>query len=234
MRSVLLTVGCLCLAGAAAHAAETGRRATIHLRTGDTLDCVVQAYADGVFQVEASGRPRTVKIVDVAKVTFGEAVGEHVRRLPEPPTTPPASASDRDREQREQRKKQFLAIIKLARLRGLVFALGGLTDRFRDTELLAKTEVGLKMLLTERRPKGQLDRNLKLSLAVILIASKRARPADHLLAALRKDYPEDPVLKELTPVELRLMIQRHKERGRGRPAFRRPRPGPGFRPRPGD
>lgn len=172
--------------------------------------CVILGYADGEFQAEEAGKKVTIKIADVRSVVFGEAVGDFVRNPFDPPKLEePAARPTRPIEQ----------VIASLDMPQTVALLGRWTGRFHDNRRIERTEAGLERMLAEHAEKGYLNRNLQLGLVALKLARGDARPAEDLLAALKKDYPDDAVLQKARLSDLGRLIERAK---RPRARFRRP------------
>ena len=227
MRTIWTGLVLLCLAAVPVLAAEPGREAEIHLRTGTVLKCVILGYADGKFQVEESGVARSVPIDGVEKVVFGGAVGEHVRGPLDPPrfhepTTTPAAARPEGEPGRPLHEQ-----IRSLRPNQLIQHLWLVTGRFQDAKLLSATEAEVQKRLDANHEKGDADRNNRLALAIIEVAQKNLPGAKDILDQLRRDYPDDLVLRRLTPPVLAATVERWRSFD---PAKLPRRGGPGLHP----
>ena len=235
MKVISLVPVVLWLVTVPAPAAEPGRQAEIHLRDGTVVRCVVLGYAEDEFRIEESGEEYSVPIGTVAKVVFGKAVGEFVRNPFEPPKPDEPTTAPASRKPREALRRTLEKLIASLDLRGLVVRLGRWTGRFNDPDLLRRTQAGIKRVLADRPQKGDLDKNLKLALAILTVAQNEMRPAKDILDDLKKDYPDDRVIQDLKPVGLRWAIERVRNprrpgrrrsppRGKERPDPERPPP----------
>jgi hypothetical protein len=181
MRTQALGVLLCGLAAAAAAAAEAppGRRARIHMQDGNVLTCLVRGCADGKLDCLVAGRPQPIELAAVAKVEFGEAVGDQVRRSepPEPPgddgldlptpTTGPGSARAQEFFEHLGRVRTFCATADERKLLDLV---GYNTARFENRLALGMLQALVKNGLAKVPRKGTVERNLKLMLAMVKAA----------------------------------------------------------------
>ncbi len=228
-KAILTFSAILYLAATSVLAAETGREAEIVFRDGRVIKCIVMGYAAGSFQIEEPGSlPRSVPITEIAMVKFGEAAGESVRGPLDPPrsepTTSPATAAPE-----EEPKRPLDEELKLLNQPQLMGRLWVVTGRFRDHELLKVAEAELRRRIKTAAEtardgvtKGVADRNNRLALAIIKAAQNDLPAAAEMIHELKRDYPDDIVIRKLTPPALAKSIKRWRTFEPARPLKREP------------
>jgi len=231
MRAMGVLSAAFCLVAVSAFSAEApsqpaaGRKAEILLKKDDrSLEGVLLGFKDGKFLFELeSGQRGTVSISRVKKVTFGKAVGEFVRDPFEPAKATDPSDKPKKLSPEEKVKDAYKRILGSLNLIQLTRLLHHWTGRFEDPTRMQWVSAGMKGLLKETK-KGDLEKNLRLGLAVLKIVQKDVPAAKDLLAALKRDYPDDLVLQRQSVLSLMIHVARAN-----RPP-RRLKPGPGVRP----
>ena len=221
--AAILLAGC-----AAAFGAAAGREADVHLRNGRVTRCVVLGYANGKLRVEVAGRARALDLAQVDQVVFGDAVADKTAGKDDTPSrggpTPPKDDKKgppglEDLDDREKdllaRKRRVEHFLETADQRRLMDALGHATGRFKSRLLLKRAEGLMRLVLHSRPKKGPLDRNGRLSLAILKAALTQDLPvgprlrdqaADSILNGLKRDYPQDTEIAHLTTARLRELI----------------------------
>ncbi len=206
---IFIAMFLLALAGQA-QAQGPGRTAVIHLADGTQLKCVILSYSDSKFHIDVNGEERTVDIASVSKVAFGEAVGEHVRGPLDPPGAhdPAAAPAGLERTDVDRRGIEELSRSPAPRL--VIWTLWSMTGGLQDADRAAKVEEEIQPRLKTARAEGKVreEKNLRLSLVILKMIQQQRASAKELLDALKKDYPDDPVLRNLTMEQLAKNIAR--------------------------
>lgn len=220
MRRGFVATAVVLLAGALCEGADerpAGRQVTIRLRDEEeTVTGLLIRFEGGEFVLRESGRERRIGIDEVKRVVFGRAPGEDVRSvlgLPAP--------QERDRLRRPGEAKRPLARVAEALPaadRLLVFR----AIRLSDPALARKADRPLRRLLEKEPGKGDLNRDTRVTLAVLKVVQGDERAAARILRDLKRDYPENLRVRMLTVRLLKRML---------RPPRRPLRPDRRFRPR---
>ena len=206
--SSLLTVA-FCLAAAPAFCADPGRGATIHLRTGKTLDCVVFGFKDGKFDIEekASGKRRGLYIARIEKIAFGTTPGEVT---PEP--IKPPEKNDEPKAPAVGLKqlvvRGFGKLIAVSRPGHLVIHLLKKNQQLPEQERLKKVDEHLELALKQLSADGEAEKKLVLALTISKALQRDRRGAQKALDDLKGKHPEDKQLQATTLVRLMLGFRR--------------------------
>ncbi|MFO7899428.1 MAG: hypothetical protein R6V58_10265 [Planctomycetota bacterium] len=218
-RGFLVATSVVLLAAALCEGADerpAGRHVTIEFRgERDTVTGLLIQFEDGEFVLRESGGERRIGIDEVARVVFGRSPGEDVRGvlgLPGP--------RERDRPRRPGEAKRPLVRVAEALPaadRVLLFRAIRLSDR----ALARKAERPLRRLLAKEAENGELNRDMRVTLAVLKVVEGDEPAAARILRDLKRDYPKNLKVRMLTVRLLKRML---------RPPGRPLRPGRGFRP----